>query len=147
MFLLGENGRVPGDEWFVFYGQDRSPDGAVRLLGSADDAGGTQIAVNLSAMRGDIKRLVFVLTIDEAVERGLNFGMLRDVWMQVEDLRDGREICGYMPEDCYENVTSMTLGEIYLHQGQWKLNPVGNGIQADLAGQCAIYGVRIEQEG
>ena len=38
---------------------------------------------------------------------------------------------------------SMTLGELYLHQGQWKFNPVGNGVHMDLAGQCALYGVTL----
>ena len=37
----------------------------------------------------------------------------------------------------------MTLGELYLHQGQWKFNPVGNGVHMDLAGQCALYGVTL----
>ena len=31
----------------------------------------------------------------------------------------------------------------YLHNGQWKFNPVGNGVHQDLAGQCRIYGVEI----
>lgn len=37
----------------------------------------------------------------------------------------------------------MTLGELYLHQGQWKFNPVGNGVHMDLARQCALYGVTL----
>ena len=40
-------------------------------------------------------------------------------------------------------VHGMTLGELYLHQGQWKFNPVGNGVHMDLAGQCALYGVTL----
>ena len=39
----------------------------------------------------------------------------------------------------------MTLGELYLRKGEWRFNPVGNGVSMDLAGQCAVYGVNISE--
>ena len=38
-YLLDSSGKVPADDWFVFYGQTRSPDGSVLLdiNGSAED--------------------------------------------------------------------------------------------------------------
>lgn len=85
----------------------------------------------------------FVLTIDEALTQKLHFGMLQNVYLRILDDRDGREILSYPLGNAFENVTSMTLGELYLHQGQWKFNPVGNGVHMDLAGQCALYGVTL----
>ena len=121
-FLLGESGRVLSDEGFVFYGQQTSSDGSVRFQPS---------------------KIVFVLTIDEALTQKLHFGMLQNVYLRILDDRDGREILSYPLGNAFENVTSMTLGELYLHQGQWKFNPVGNGVHMDLAGQCALYGVTL----
>ena len=43
--------------------------------------------------------------------------------------------------DYYDNVTSMMLGEIYLHNTEWKFNAIGNGVARDLAGLCQLYGV------
>lgn len=141
-FLLGENGRVLSDEGFVFYGQQTSSDGSVRFQPSGADDRET-ITVDTARIDPRIRKIVFVLTIDEALTQKLHFGMLQNVYLRILDDRDGREILSYPLGNAFENVTSMTLGELYLHQGQWKFNPVGNGVHMDLAGQCALYGVTL----
>lgn len=140
--LLGENGRVLSDEGFVFYGQQTSSDGSVRFQPSGADDRET-ITVDIARIDPQIRKIVFVLTIDEALTQKLHFGMLQNVYLRILDDRNGREILSYPLENAFENVTSMTLGELYLHQGQWKFNPVGNGVHMDLAGQCALYGVTL----
>ena len=141
-FLLGENGRVLSDEDFVFYGQQTSRDGSVRFqAGGAEDR--ETITVDSARIDQRVCRIVFVLTIDGALTQKLHFGMLKNVYLRILDDRDGREILSYPLENAFENVTSMTLGELYRHQGQWKFNPVGNGVHTDLAGQCALYGVTL----
>ena len=140
-FLLGPDNRVPSDDWFVFYSQPVSPDGSVRF----QEDGRTErevITVDFSQVDPRIQRIVFVMTINEAKEKRLNFGMIGDAWLRVLD-GSGREVLSYRPQDFYENITSMTFGEIYLRGGEWRFNPVGRGLDIDLAGQCAVYGVNI----
>ena len=140
-FLLGPNDRVISDDWFVFYGQPESPDGSVRF----QQDGRTEreiITVDFGRLDPRVQRIVFVMTIDEAIENRLNLGMVSEAWLRVLD-ESGRERVSFRPMELYENITSMTLGEIYLRGGQWRFNPVGNGVKADLAGQCAVYGVNI----
>lgn len=142
-FLVDASGRVPDDGWFVFYGQTGSPDGSVTFY---EDSGGRDrevIQVDLERLDPSIQKLVFVLTINEAFDRGLNFSMLRDVYVRLLDGAAGQELFSYRLEEYYEAVTSVTIGELYLYNGQWKFNPVGNGLHRDLAGQCAVYGVEI----
>lgn len=141
-FLLGENGRVLSDEDFVFYGQQTSRDGSVRFQASGTEDRET-ITVDSARIDQRVCRIVFVMTIDGALTQKLHFGMLKNVYLRILDDRDGREILSYPLENAFENVTSMTLGELYRHQGQWKFNPVGNGVHTDLAGQCALYGVTL----
>ena len=140
-FLLRADGRVPGDEWFVFYGQTASPDGSVRL-GPGGNSDRQVFSIDLGRLDPRIERIVFVMTINEAIEKRLDFGMIREAWLRVLD-GSGREILSYRPQDFSRNITSMTLGEMYLHRGEWRFNPVGNGLNIDLAGQCAVYGVNI----
>jgi tellurium resistance protein TerD len=142
-FLVKADGRVPGDDWFVFYGQEKSPDGSVSL---SSDTGGMDrkvIHVDLRKLNSSIQKIVFVVTIHEAFEKNLNFSMLKDTYIRLLDADTGQEIFSYCLEEYYQNVTSMTIGELYLYNGQWKFNPVGNGVNRDLAGQCAVYGVEI----
>ena len=142
-FLVGPGGRVPGDSWFVFYGQRQSPDGSTAFQETPGGPDREVIRVDLDRLDPGIRKIVFVLTINEAFEHGLNFSMLRDAYVRVMDAGTGQELLSYRLEEYYEAVTSMTIGELYLHNGQWKFNPVGNGVHQDLAGQCAIYGVEI----
>ena len=48
-----------------------------------------------------------------------------------------------MLTDYYDNVTSMMLGEIYLHNTEWKFNAIGSGFQGGLAALCGHYGIEV----
>ena len=141
-FLLGPSGKVPGDDWFVFYGQTDSPDGSVSLdvNGSAEDR---EVAyINLAKLSPGIKKIVFVLTINEALAYRLNFSMVKDAYIRILVTDTRREIYSFLLTDYYANVTSMMLGELYLYNGTWKFNAIGNGVAKDLAGLCELYGVQ-----
>ncbi len=141
-FLVDARNRVPGDEWFVFYGQVQSPEGSVRFRQESGGQDRESLSVDLGRLDPRVQKIVFVLTIDQAFDKNLHFGMLKDAYLRLLD-QGGRELLSYRLEEYYPTVTSMTLGELYLHKGQWKFNPVGNGVHQDLAGQCAIYGVEL----
>jgi len=141
-FMLPASGKVLSDGWFVFYGQPQSPDSACtfRVDGRTDR---DVIELDLGRLDRAITRIAFVVTINEALEKNQNFSMLRDLYVRVLDAGSNRELVSFRPEGCFAQVTSMTVCELYLHNGQWKFNPVGNGVHQDLAGQCAVYGVDI----
>lgn len=141
-FLL-RNGRVLGDDWFVFYGQETSPDGStVFSANSSPDR--ESISIDFSRLNAAVDRIVFILTINEAAEKRLNFSMIKDAYIRIIDTPSNRELVSFKIEEYYSNVISMTIGEIYLHNGAWKFNAVGNGVGKDLAGLCQQYGVQVE---
>lgn len=145
-FMLGDNGKVIGDDWFVFYGQTVSPDNSIRHSGDSNGAGAGDdeiIDINLSAVNPSVKKIVFVVTINEALERGLNFSMVSNAYVRVTDSASGQELVRFSLTDYYANVTSMMVGEIYNHNGVWKFNAIGNGVAKDLAGLCEMYGVNV----
>lgn len=141
-FLLGEDGRVLGDDWFVFYGQPASPDRSVRWRLS-DGQDREIIEIDLDKIDAGVARVVFVLTINEALTQKLNFGMLRDTYVRILQRYDGAELVSFQMEEYYDNVISMMIGELYRHQGAWKFYAVGNGMARDLAGICQFYGVEV----
>ena len=142
-FLLGANGKVMGDEWLVFYNQPESPDRSTRFLKQENGIDREQICIDLGVLNPAIQKFVFVLTIDEAFRQNLNFSMISNAYIRLVNEADNQEIVSFSLAEYYSNVTSMTMAELYLHNGQWKFNPVGNGVHQDLAGQCRIYGVEI----
>lgn len=145
-FMLGANGKVPGDDWFVFYGQTSSPDGAVTHSGDSNGVGDGDdeiIHINLDRVSPQVQKIVFIVTIDSALERGYNFQNVRNAYMRVLNKKNNAELMRFSLSEYYSNVTQMVVGELYRHNGTWKVNPVGDGVAADLAGLCARYGVNV----
>lgn len=140
-FLLGTNGKVIGDSWFVFYGQTVSPDHSTRFIegGSVDRE---MIQIDLTRLNSQVKKIVFVLTINDALKNRLHFGMLKDAYIRIMD-QSGKELVSFLITEYYNNIISMMIGELYLHNGIWKFNAVGNGVVKDLAGLCELYGVEV----
>lgn len=143
-FLLGADGRVLGDSWFVFYGQTQSPDRSTLL--ATEGAGCREsIRVDLGRLDPRVQRIVFVLTINEALENGLHFGMVKDAYIRIrKQAKTGQDIAAFLMTEYYTNVISMMIGELYRHNGAWKFNAVGNGVSQDLAGLCGRYGVAVD---
>ncbi len=145
-FMLGAGDKVVGDDWFVFYGQPTSPDGAIVHMGDGDgSAAGDDEIINISLNKLDqrVQKVTFVVTINEAKERGQNFSMVQNAYVRVVDKTTGKELVKFMLTDYFANVTSMVVGEVYNKGGQWRFNPVGNGFAHDLAGLCGVYGVNV----
>ena len=85
-FLLGADGRVIGDSWFVFYGQTLSPDQSTRFTADSPTDRET-IQINFKKLDSSVKKIVFVLTINDALANRLHFGMLKDATMYTAILR------------------------------------------------------------
>ncbi len=139
-FLLGADGKVIGDSWFVFYGQAVSPDQSTRFVEGGTDR--EMVQIDFTRLNPQVKKIVFVLTINDALEKRLHFGMLKDAYVRIMD-SSGKELVSFLMTEYYNNVISMMIGELYLHNGAWKFNAVGNGVARDLAGLCELYGVQV----
>lgn len=141
-FMLGTAGKVIGDDWFVFYGQTESPDHST-IFSDNCDSDRESISIDLTKLHADVAKIVFVLTINEAVENHLNFSMVKDAYVRIMDNVTGNELVSFMMDEYYDNVNSMMIGELYLHNGTWKFNAIGNGVAKDLRGLCELYGVQV----
>lgn len=139
-FLLSSAAKVIGDDWFVFYGQTTSPDRSVTFHGDAQ-IDREIVSVNFSKLDPQVTKIVFVLTINEALQNNLNFGYLSDAYIRILNASNDTEIVSFKMDEYYDNVISMMIGELYIHNGQWKFNAIGNGVAKDLEGLCQMYGV------
>lgn len=141
-YLLSADGKVPADDWFVFYGQTKSPDGSVTLNTNGSFQDRELADIDFTKLDPSISKIVFVLTINEAFTYHLNFSMVKDAYIRLLEPASGRELYSFLLTDYYANVVSMMLGEIYLYNNTWKFNAIGNGVARDLAGLCELYGVQ-----
>lgn len=141
-FMLSSTGKVPGDDWFVFYGQTTSPDGSL-LFKPDEKVDRESITIDLAKLDPMVSKVVFVLTINEAYEKNLNLSMIKDAYIRILNCSNNSELVSFKMDEYYSNVTSMMIGEIYKLNGNWKFNAIGNGVARDLAGLCELYGVQV----
>ena len=140
-FMLNNSGWVIGDSWFVFYGQETSPDNSTHF--SIDNGQDREvITIDFNKLNSNVSKIVFVLTINEALGKHLNFSMLNDAYIRIMN-DSNQELVSFKMDEYYSNVTSMMIGEIYQHNGAWKFAAIGNGVAKDLAGLCEYYGVQV----
>ena len=142
-FMLGDNSKVLGDDWFVFYGQTDSPDHSTQFI-NVQGEDREVIQIDVRKLNPAVKKIVFVLTINEALEKRLNFSMMKDAYVRIFNGESNEQLVSFQLSDYYANVTSMMIGEVYLHNGTWKFNAIGNGVARDLAGLCEFYGVQVQ---
>lgn len=145
-FMLAQNEKVLSDEWFVFYGQEQSPDGSVKYRSNSenfslpDDA---ELSVSLDDVYPNVQKILVCVTIYEASERHHNFGMVRDLYARILDDR-GQELVRYRADKLPPEAMALVLGELYRYKDAWKFNAVGSGYNRDLSEFCRIYGVELE---
>lgn len=148
-FMCDKDGKVINDNFFVFYGSDRSPDGAIFYHGDSRDGSASGddeiISANLEMVDPRVERMFFVLTIHEAKQLGLSFRLVNSSLVRVVDDNTGKELLRYVPSNVNPEATAISICEIYRYRGQWKFKPMGDGlVNRDLYDLCAFYGVKVE---
>lgn len=141
----GPNGKANSDQYFVFFNNLRSPDGAIEHTGdnvTGEGAGDDeQIKVNLGGAPADLDKVVFPVSIYEAETRGQSFGQVRNAYIRVVNQADNSEIARYDLSEDASTETAMVFGELYRSGTEWKFRAVGQGYSAGLAGIARDYGV------
>lgn len=147
-FLLGENGKVTGQQDFVFYGNQTHQSGAVQYMGDnktgAGDGDDEQLKIDLSLVPGNISKIVFVVTIYEAEARHQNFGQVNNSYIRIYNEATGEELLRYDLGEDFSIETAAIFGELYKNNGEWKFNAIGSGYQGGLAAICSNYGIDAE---
>lgn len=136
-FMLGENGKLPADEFFVFYNNLISPDEA--LVHTGDNLTGEgegddeSIEIDLTKIDPRIKEICFVVTIHKADERRQNFGQVRNAFIRIYNTDTGEEILRYDLDEDFSVETAVEFGSLYKRNGEWKFRAIGDGQKAGLA--------------
>ena len=136
VFILGDNKKIIADEYFVFYNNLKSPDGAVEHTGDnltgAGDGDDEQIKVDLSKADSKVSEICIVVTIHEAEARKQNFGQVRNSFIRIFDTATGADILKYELEEDFSIETAVEFGRIYKRNNEWKFEAVGAGMKGGL---------------
>lgn len=132
-FMLGSKGKIPADEYFVFYNNPKSPDGSVESTGddttgeNSDGGDDETLNVDLTKVDPQIQEIIFTATIYKAAERRQNFGQVRNSYIRIYDAKTNTEIARYDLDEDFSIETAVEFGRLYRYNGEWKFEAIGNG--------------------
>src|SRR3954468_8541935 len=145
--LLCQEGRVLGDEYFVFYNNLKSPEGSVEHTGDnltgEGEGDDESILIDLSQVPEQVDKIVFPVSIHEADLRGQTFGQVSNAFIRVVNQADGSELARYDLSEDAATETAMIFGEVYRYGGEWKFRAVGQGYASGLRGIALEFGVNV----
>jgi tellurium resistance protein TerD len=143
IFILGDDKKIIADEYFVFYNNLKSPDGAVEHTGDnltgAGDGDDEQVKVDLSKTDAKVAEICIVVTIHEAEARKQNFGQVRNSFIRIFDPGTGADILKYELEEDFSIETAVEFGRIYKKDNNWKFEAVGVGMKGGLQDYLTKY--------
>ena len=142
-FLLNNNNkvaRIPDDVIFFnnMEGQGIRLEGDNRTgAGEGDDE---RIQIDLSMIRNDIAKIIFVVTIHNAQLKRQTFGMVENSYVRLLDAEnDEKEVCRFNLKENGSTVTSVIFAELYRDGTEWRFKAIGDGKIADLNGILSLY--------
>ncbi len=142
VFMLTEAGKIPADEFFIFYNNANSPDGAVTHTGDNKTGDGDgddeQVLVDLSRIDQRVTQICIVVTIHDADTRRQNFGQVRNSFIRIADA-SGAELVKYELDEDFSIETAVEFGRIYKRGAEWKFEAVGMGMKGGLGDYLARY--------
>ena len=136
-FILGENKKLLSDDYFVFYNQLTSPDGAVEHTGDnltgEGEGDDESIRIDLNKITAEACEICFVVTIHKADERKQNFGQVHNSFIRIYNTETKEEILKYELEEDFSIETAVEFGRLYKRNGAWKFEAIGVGQKQGLA--------------
>jgi tellurium resistance protein TerD len=136
VFMLGTNGKIPDEKYFVFYNNATSPDSSVQHLGDSKTGEGSgddeTIEIDLSKVDASVQEIVFVVTIHEAETRKQNFGQVRNSFIRIYDNATEKQVAKYELDEDFSTETAIEFGKLYKKDGEWRFQAVGQGYKAGL---------------
>lgn len=132
LFLLNAQGKVTGDADFIFYNNLSSPEGAVKLVTGSHQS---SIDIALDRVPANVSKIAITVVIDgEETISGLSLLSIQ-----------APGIAEFQVETQNRSEKAIILGEVYRHNGAWKLRALGQGFNGGLEPLAISYGVDVAQ--
>lgn len=136
--MIDSNRKIPSKEYFVFFNNLNSPDGSVIHTGddpdgkSSDGSDDESLIIDLKKVNSSIQEILFVVTINDAIQNKQNFGQVRDSYIRLVDNSNGKEVMKYELGEDFSIETGIEFGRLYRRNNEWKFDASGIGYKEDL---------------
>lgn len=137
-FLVQADGKVPSDDYMIFYNQPTDPIDLIQLHDTAPTTKTFSLSLN-SLQQSKIQKCVFAVTLDGP-------GTLKEVKNLKISVESLTEKILFTINQLSEE-TSLVLAEIYRYKDWFKFKGIGQGFNGGLKPLAEAHGVVVEAEG
>lgn len=130
VFMLNAQGKVSGDNDFIFFNNLSSPEGAVKLNPGTQQS---SVHIELNRVSSAVQKIALTLVIDGS-----------DTMTGLQQLSlQAPGIASFEPETAGRSEKAIIVAEVYRHNGNWKLRALGQGFNGGLEPLAVSYGVDV----
>jgi len=128
--MLNAQGKVNGDNDFIFFNNLSSPEGAVKLTPGTQQS---SVHIELNRVSPAVQKIALTLVIDGS-----------DTITGLQQLSlQAHGIASFDPETEGRSEKAIIVAEVYRHNGNWKLRALGQGFNGGLEPLAISYGVDV----
>ena len=141
VFMLGADGKIPDEKYFVFYNNLESLDGSV---GYSVKNNNPSFSIDLTKVSPVVEEMLFVVTIHDAKTRKQNFSQVENAFIKLSDRSTNTELARYELKESFDRETAVEFGRFYKKNNEWRFQAVAAGYNAGL--QSFVDKYYVEQE-
>ena len=104
--------------------------------GAGDDE---TILIETAKLPADVDQIIICVNIYEARSRRQNFGMVENAFCRIYDFETKTEIARYDLTEDASGKSALVFGKVYLKDGEWKFQAIGEGKDGDINDVAALY--------
>jgi tellurium resistance protein TerD len=142
VFMLNEMGKIPAEDFFVFYNNLTSGDGSVVHSGDnrtgAGDGDDEEININLSRLSIEVVQIMVVITINN-IEEGFHFGNVLNPAVRIYNTGTGEIICQYELNESFNGCDSLIIGRFFRSGSEWEFEAMGQAYGGGLQATVDLY--------
>ena len=141
--LLGEDGKLIKSSKSVIYYNDMVGQG-IKLHGDNRTGEGEgddeKISISLDILPIECKKVVFAVTIYDAVRRRQSFSKVKNAYVRlVNEDKGNEEICRYNLTEDGGNNTGIIFAELFKENGNWQFKAIGKLLDATVSTLSQMY--------
>lgn len=143
LFMMGANGKLVEEEFFVFYNNNTSSDGAAFYPGDsrAGEGQGDDEVINIDLHKIDnrVEFLYFAVTIDQSEARAHHFGHVQNAYFNIRSGSGNAVLCQYQLNESFVQEDSLIIAAISRNGGAWDVEALGQAFSGGLEALIELY--------
>lgn len=144
-FILNESNTLSKNEDLIFFNNTNSQDGSIKHtgdnrtgVGEGDDE---SIIVDLTKINTSVKKLLFTVTIDEAIKRKQNFGKVKSAYVRLLNKETNDVLLSFdLDEDASEGISVLFCEINKDENGDWQFKALGQSTNKDFETLAVEFG-------